>query len=321
MTARVVDTDAGLAALVPEWKALWRRCGAGPFQSPAWLVPWWGAFGNGAPRVATCWEAGRLMGVLPFYLYEGRLLPMGAGNTDVLDVLGDGAGPMVAALLAGGADVELLEVPEGSALLVVSAEWRACGVRPCLRLQASGNGGGPTPGPSLTQGGGMARKLRMSRHRAERAGGWAVEIADAAALPAALERLVALHQARWQAGGEAGVLCDPAVLAFHRAAAPGLLAAGVLRLASLRVGGEVVAVVMALLGPGRISFYLGGYDLAHAFVSPGTLLVGALLEQAAAEGRTEADFLRGQEAYKYAWGAVDQPNHACRLTPGHAPCR
>ena len=255
-------------------------------------------------------EAGRLAGVLPCYAYEGRLLPMGAGNTDVLDVLGEGAGPMVAALLAGGADVELLEVPGGSALLDVPGAWRACSVRPCLRLHAA-----------LTQGGGMARKLRMNRHRAERAGGWALAIADAAALPGALAQLVALHQARWQAGGEAGVLCDPAVLAFHRAAAPGLLDAGVLRLASLRVGGQVVAVVMALLGPGRISFYLGGYDLAHGFVSPGTLLIGAMLEQAAAEGRTEADFLRGQEAYKYAWGAVDQVNHACRLTRGLVPCR
>jgi CelD/BcsL family acetyltransferase involved in cellulose biosynthesis len=29
----------------------------------------------------------------------------------------------------------------------------------------------------------------------------------------------------------------------------------------------------------------------------------------------EFDFLRGREPYKYAWGAVDRPCHARRLTP------
>ena len=55
-------------------------------------------------------------------------------------------------------------------------------------------------------------------------------------------------------------------------------------------------------------FYLNGYDVGQAFVSPGTLLVGAMLEEAAAEGRAEAHFLRGREGYKYAWGAVDRMN-------------
>ena len=66
--------------------------------------------------------------------------------------------------------------------------------------------------------------------------------------------------------------------------------------------------MLALLAPGRIFFYLSGYDAARRFVSPGTLLVGAMLEQAVAEGRTEAHFLRGRESYKYAWGAVDRLN-------------
>ena len=73
--------------------------------------------------------------------------------------------------------------------------------------------------------------------------------------------------------------------------------------------------MLALLGPGRILFYLSGYDAARGYESPGTLLVGAMLEEAVREGRREAHFLRGGEAYKYAWGAVDRPNHACRLTP------
>ena len=141
------------------------------------------------------------------------------------------------------------------------------------------------------------------------------ERAAAATLPGLQAELIRLHQVRWTAAGEAGVLADPAVLALHQDSAPGLLRAGVLRLEALRMGGRVIAAIMALLAPGRILFYLSGYDAAHAFISPGTLLLGAMLEDAVREGRTEAHFLRGREAYKYAWGAVDQMNATCSLLP------
>ncbi len=42
--------------------------------------------------------------------------------------------------------------------------------------------------------------------------------------------------------------------------------------------------------------------------SPGTILLGAMIEEAAAEGVAELHFLRGAEAYKYAWGATDRHN-------------
>jgi len=37
-----VTTSAEVEALAPAWDDLWRRApGATPFQSPAWLLPWW----------------------------------------------------------------------------------------------------------------------------------------------------------------------------------------------------------------------------------------------------------------------------------------
>ena len=67
MRAEVLTADAALRALGPEWEALWRRAGdrATPFQSPAWLLPWWRAFGTGRPRAATLRGGdGRLLGLL-----------------------------------------------------------------------------------------------------------------------------------------------------------------------------------------------------------------------------------------------------------------
>ena len=306
MSAAVLDDEAAIRALTPEWEALWRASPtATPFAHPAWLLAWWAAFGTGAPRVATRRQGGALCGVLPAYVLAepgGRkLLPIGAGTTDYLDVLGDGAGPLVAALLEragrdGVGRFDLMDVPDGSSVRALAppagwrVEWSAGAACPVLRI-------GDSPGTIL-------RKLRMNRNRAERAGGWAVEEAG----PGGLDLLVRLHQARWQGAGEPGVLTDPAVLRCLHLALPALEAAGLLRLQALRVGGVAAAAILALLSPGRIYFYLSGYDAAQAFVSPGTLLLGAMLEQAAAEGRTEAHFLRGQEAYKYAWGAADRVN-------------
>lgn len=329
MTAvALLDSDAALLALAPEWEALWRRVpGASPFASPAWLLPWWRHFGTGAPRVAIRRTDGRLSGVLPLYRLDEpgvrKLLPIGAGTTDQLDALlepGVAVGPLLQAALdharADGVGVcDLIEVPPGSALHgIAPTGWRAAWSdgQPCpvLTLPATVAGlADAVPASTL-------RKLRMNRNRAARAGGFTIETAGPETVRALLFELVRLHQARWVAQGEAGTLADPAVLGFHRDAAPGLLEAGVLRLQVLRVGGTVAAACYALLaGQDRILFYLSGFDAGQSFVSPGTLLLAAMLEQAIAEGRREADFLRGREGYKYAWGGVDRVNGACRLLP------
>ena len=225
--------------------------------------------------------------------------------------LGDGAAPMLHALLAraaadGVGRFDLIEVPPDSPLHDVKppAAWemtRSVG-SPCPVLA-------PIAIPAA-----MRRNLRMSRNRSARIGGATTDHATAATLAPALDALIALHQARWTGQGEPGVLADPAVLRFHRLAAPGLLDAGLLRLTLLRIGGDPAAAAMMLLDRSRIHFYLSGYEVALRHVSPGTLIVGALLEQATIEGRSEVHFLRGDEAYKYAWGAVDRWNATISFT-------
>lgn len=322
----LLDSDAALLALAPEWEALWRRVpGAPPFASPAWLLPWWRHFGTGAPRVAIRRTEGRLSGVLPLYRLDepdGRkLLPIGAGITDHLDALlepGVTVGPLLQAALdharADGVGVcDLIEVPPGSALHGVApvgwhAAWSDGQPCPVLTLPTT------VAGLADTVPAGMLRKLRMNRNRAARAGGFTIEAAGRETGQALLSELVRLHQARWTAQGERGALADPAVLGFHRDATPGLLETGMLRLQVLRIEGAVAAACYALLaGRGRILFYLSGFDAGQSFVSPGTLLMAAMLEQAIGESRREADFLRGRESYKYAWGGVDRVNRACRL--------
>lgn len=312
----VLETDAALEALAPEWDAFWRRTPeATPFQSPHWLLAWWRQFGTAMPRIAVERRGGALTGLLPLYVLDEpgqrKLMPIGAGTSDYLDALGDPAPllrPVLERARADRVDVcDLIEIPPGSALLHADAPqgwcaaWHESSACPVLSF------------PDIPAR--IRRKLRMSQHRAERGGGWTVETAGLDTVQPFLAELVRLHQSRWTAQGEPGSYASPAVLACQREAAPALMAAGALRLQVLHYAGTIAAAILALLAPGRILFYLSGFDEAHGFVSPGTILLGAMLEQAMAEGRTEAHFLRGREAYKYAWGGIDRMNMACRLTP------
>ena len=312
MSLEVVTDDATLPRLWPAWEALWKAVPqATPFMAPAWLKPWWGAFGTGRVVIAVRYGANGIIGLLPLYRLGDKLLPMGVGISDYFDSLlapdapADTADNLLrAALQATDAlRADLPELPEGARLLnvVTPPGWVAesCSGPPCPVLRLN-------PEPSVPKG--MRRDIRQARHRAERAGGWTAERADAATFPARLKELTRLHQARWTGRGEAGVLADPAVLAFHQAAGPELLRAGLLRLEILRLRGQAAAAIYALLAPDRIFFYLSGFDADFAHESPGTILLAHMIKEAAREGRHEAHFLRGGEAYKYAWGGVDRMN-------------
>jgi CelD/BcsL family acetyltransferase involved in cellulose biosynthesis len=76
----------------------------------------------------------------------------------------------------------------------------------------------------------------------------------------------------------------------------------------LELQGRPAAAAMALLSRERIGFYLMGFDPAFRYESPGTILLGHMIEEAAAEGRLFADFLRGGERYKFAWGGNSHRN-------------
>ena len=57
-----------LERLRPEWEALWGAIpDATPFQSPAWLIPWWRHVGDGELLTLSLRESGKLIGLFPFY--------------------------------------------------------------------------------------------------------------------------------------------------------------------------------------------------------------------------------------------------------------
>jgi len=149
--------------------------------------------------------------------------------------------------------------------------------------------------------------LRHERARAARMG--AVETVDVGGEPQRfLDELFRLHGARWEGRGEAGVLADARVRAFHREALPRLVEQGLARCWLLKIGGEVAAVHYGMANGREAFFYIGGFDPRFSAASPGSLLIGHAIAEAKREGSAEFHFLRGREPYKYAWGAQDRPN-------------
>lgn len=316
--AVAIATDAtSLAVLEPSWRDLWRRCpGASPFQSPDWLIPWWEAFHPGVLQVVAVSAGGRLVALAPLYREDGahgkRLLPLGISLSDDTDVLVDpdagGAGASLAAAVAAlpeweawlqedllpGAAIFDLPLPGG-----VAVETSLQNARPVLAIDGERDADGlPLAVPADRR----RKARRAARLAGERGGLRLVVDADPDEFLGHLERL---HGARWQSRGEDGILTDDAVLAFHRAALPRLVASGVSRTILCEIGGAVAGAYYGLVHRGRAHAYLGGFDPAFAHESPGAILIAAAIRMAADEGCTAFDFLRGREDYKYLWGAVD----------------
>lgn len=326
LRAEVLTEAPALAGLAAAWRDLFERCPAAtPFRSPAWLLPWWHVFGPGPLRAVAVWRGTRLVALAPLYLEveSRRLLPLGIGLSDDLAPLvapdaGADVGPVVLDALSGFDDwdrLSLEELPDGSPALTwpappgwddALAEQSRC---PTLAWPDDAPGLGAVVPP------GKLRKLRMARHRAGRRGG-TVETATPDTASKHLDALFHLHAARWQSRGEVGVLADPAVQAFHRAATPRLAAAGLLQATLLRIEGRVAGAFHGLRRGRSLYAYLGGLDPAFAFESPGTVLMGDALETMMAGGAGSLNLLRGQEAYKYEWGAVDRVNRRRTLRRG-----
>ncbi len=263
------------------------------------------------------WRGEVLAALAPLYLEQAsrRLLPLGIGISDDLDALAETgreaeAGAAILQALTRRDDwdeLSLEELAPGAAALLWptpeawSAEVAVQSLCPVLGWDpATADMAGLVPARKL-------RKLRMARHRSARRGA-VVELAGKATASDHLECLFRLHAARWASRGEPGVLADASVQAFHRDAVPRLAARGLLHATLLRIEGRVAGVFHGLRRGQAIYAYLGGLDPAFGFESPGTVLMGHALDELMRGGAGTLNLLRGQEPYKYEWGAVDRPN-------------
>ena len=96
---------------------------------------------------------------------------------------------------------------------------------------------------------------------------------------------------------------------FHLDAASAFLERNMLRLYVLYVAEDIAGAIYTFTHRRRAYCYLAGFDPRYKPFSPGTLLIAYTIESALAEHCKTVHFLRGNEAYKYFWGAQDQPTY------------
>jgi CelD/BcsL family acetyltransferase involved in cellulose biosynthesis len=327
------------------WDALFERTPtATPFSRWTFHRAWWDAYGATAePRYLVCCGAddGRVAGIAPLMMRPsdadapgarpGHLpttLFMGASyHADYATFLADPRDlPAVASAVAtelrrdaaGAWDaVDLRRLRHDDPLLHdgltafrdASETWQVRCVQedvcPVVTLPASGD----WDEYLATLGKKARHEIRRKWRRAEEVGDIRFQL-----LPLdepSVDAFVALHQKRWGAQGLFPDTTDGE--RSHRflsrltelEAAEGPQAQ--LQLGQVTVGEQVVFTGVAFDDGETCYFYNAGVDPEARELSPGVTGTAAYIRDRLAAGRTRFDFLRGDESYKYEWGAVDEP--------------
>ena len=218
-----------------------------------------------------------------------------ARDWDVLDLrrlrCGDPAADALAAALGAR------EIAEGWTLNVERED-----VCPVVTLPE----GADMDGYLATLGKKERHEIRRKVRRAEAAG--EVLLTESADPLADLEAFIELHQKRWGADGlfpptPGGEQSRVFIRRLFEAFGPD----GPVKLTFLTVAGRRIAAGIHLETADGYLYYNAGVDPDARDLSPGVVMVHRYVERAIETGRRRMDFLRGDESYKYEWGAVDEP--------------
>jgi CelD/BcsL family acetyltransferase involved in cellulose biosynthesis len=148
-------------------------------------------------------------------------------------------------------------------------------------------------------------EIRRKVRRAEAVG--ELRLDDSADPLGDLDAFIDLHQKRW---GDLGLFPDTPGGAQSRVFARRLFELhgvdGPLRLTFLTVGDRRIAAGIHFETNDGYLYYNAGVDPDARELSPGVLMVHAYVRRALEAGKRRLDFLRGDEPYKYEWGAVDE---------------
>jgi CelD/BcsL family acetyltransferase involved in cellulose biosynthesis len=149
-------------------------------------------------------------------------------------------------------------------------------------------------------------EIRRKVRRAEAAG--TVELVRSPDPLADLDAFIDLHQKRWGADGlfpptEGGAMSRRFFARLFELCAPESL----LDLRFLEVEGRRIAAGVSFEDAEAVYYYNAGVDPEARDMSPGVVMVERYVRDALDRGKGRLDFLRGDESYKYEWGAVDSP--------------
>lgn len=312
-----------------EWNALLAESVTHvPFLRHEYLRSWWQHLGGGEWQDAnltlvTARENGRLTGIAPLFqaVHQTRSSLLLLGSIDISDYLDlivhpVDLQPFISGLLPFLANeiffewqvIDLYNIPDTSPVLPALQKAAASLGWKIETHQVSHSPYIPLPGDFDAYLAGIDKKQRHEiRRKMRRIDEFGVPVCwyfseDPARLDDDMDAFLALmsfdaDKARFLTPAMRKLFTDIARCAFDE---------GCLKLAFLEIGDKKAAAYLNFDYLDRIWVYNSGIDWSFNEYSPGWVLLGHLLQWANEHKKTEFDFMRGNEEYKYRFGAIDR---------------
>jgi CelD/BcsL family acetyltransferase involved in cellulose biosynthesis len=327
MQTTVYTNATGFDLLADEWDDLLQRSINAPFfMRYIYQRAWWRYLGNDDLLLMTIrTDDGQLVGLAPFYgktnLKDQRELSF-VGCVDVSDYLDllvdkDHVEPVHQTLLDCLSDshlawdkLYLCSLPYNSITHTHFAEaarahgWRATVSQQdvCPVITLPGSWDDYLAGIDKKQRHEIRRKMRKIESEAQTR--WDV-VHSVEGLDEAMDAFIELHQKSTR--DKEGFWNDN-MIQFFKALAIELAQAGWLRLYFIEVNYTKAASMLCFDYDNEFLLYNSGFDPEQfAQLSPGNVLTAYTIQDAIHLGRARYDFLRGDEVYKFRFGAVAEP--------------
>lgn len=310
-----------------EWNALLAESVSDvPFLRHEYLSAWWSTRGGGEwPEaelaLVSARESDRLVGIAPLFLseHDGRQALMLLGSIEISDYLDlivrtDDLSRFLTGLLdflasdsaPAWSALDWYNLPEGSpTLTALEAESARRGwdfaqetFRPALYVPLPGDFEEYLMSIDKKQRHEIRRKMRRAEGGEQNVRWYIVE--DESALDSEIDGLLSLMA---NDPNKEEFLTD-VMRTQMRTSVHAAFNAGWLQLAFMEVDGKKAAGYLNFDYGDRIWVYNSGLDFNYKDLSPGWVLLGYLLQWANEHGRSEFDFMRGDEDYKYKFGAI-----------------
>jgi CelD/BcsL family acetyltransferase involved in cellulose biosynthesis len=309
--------------LAPEWEDVYKAdSSATPFVSPGWGLAWTRHWGREAhPWLVTVRDSGRLVGLAPLALERRHgvrvVRPLGKEPGDYWDVLAlpeyrDVVARSVAAELSRREDqwdVFFLDGQPGDAATSALFGEHSLRVRPRS----------PTPCPRIELPADFeeylgrlsgTRRANVRKHLRRLDAGEVMlrEVTDTRELDGAIARWHELHLKRW---AELSEPIDPTHLTdrfreFVLDAMRALVPQGLATVWEFLAKGEVVGVYVNLVDDKAFYWYLSGFEPRHARLGVGKMSIAHGIRWSIETGRRYFDLTRGEESFKYYFGAANR---------------
>ncbi|HSM56156.1 MAG TPA: GNAT family N-acetyltransferase [Candidatus Sulfomarinibacteraceae bacterium] len=330
MHVELIEGAEVFSTLGEEWDSLVARAMTNtPFQQLAYQQSWWNHLGPGDLHTIVVRDSkgGGLCAVACFYLYEGTLYFNGCvEETDYLDLIvptsdAEWAWQTVFDTLEGPnfppwERLNLCNVPDVSPTRTILAQIASQrgyqfnvsvqDVCPVLSLPETFDD------YLMALDKKQRHEIRRKRRRARAASAELAMVGPDDNVHKEVDVFLELLQMSttekedWLNEGRRAV--------FHEVG-EAALAAGSLQLLFLELRGEKIAGLFNFDYDGRIWVYNSGLNIAQfGRLSPGVVLTADAIEMAIETGRKEFDFLRGDEQYKYRFGAEDTTIHRVQMS-------